>query len=143
MSGYVRRNKKVYSYCEPQEFYDFYNRASLGSTMVKLDGEYYYLTDNGFRRIKSNDVVVFDKNKDYWIKEDNFIISKDRFNNDYELVKNIPDINGFIVEFSLYMKPDSMIRVFKIMLKECENDYLNNQLQWIIDNQDVFSYMLS
>lgn len=52
MSGYVRRNNKVYSYCEPKKFFEFYNQTSIGSTMVKLDGEYYHLTNNGFKKNK-------------------------------------------------------------------------------------------
>lgn len=143
MSGYVRRNKKVYSYCEPKEFFDFYNQTSVSSMMIKLDGECYHLTDNGFRKIRDDDVVVFDKNKNYWPKEDSSIISKNKFDSEYEVVKNIPNINGFLIEFSLYMNSDSMIKVFKKILKECENADLKNQLQWIINNQDVFLYVLS
>lgn len=149
MSGYARRGKKVYSYCEPKEFFDFYNQTSVSSMMIKLDGENYHLTDNGFRKIKDDDVVVFNKNKNYWSKEDNSIISKDKFNSEYEPVENIPNINGFLMEFNLYLGFRSMIKVFKKMLKELDNEHyrenadLKNQLQWIVNNQDVFSYVLS
>lgn len=148
-SGYVRWNKKVYSYCKPEEFFDFYNQTSVGSMMIKLDGENYHLTDNGFRKIKDDDVVVFNKNKNYWSKEDNSIISKDKFNSEYELVENMPNINGFLMEFNLYFDFHSMIKVFKKMLKELDNEHyrknvdLKNQLQWIVNNQDVFLYALS
>lgn len=148
-SGYARRNKKVYSYCEPKEFFDFYNQTSVSSMMIKLDGENYHLTDNGFRKIRDNDVVVFNKNKNYWSKEDNSIISKDKFNSEYELVESMPDISGFLMEFNLYFDFHSMIKVFKKMLKELDNEHyyenadLKNQLQWIINNQDVFLYALS
>lgn len=148
MSGLARRNKKVYSYCEPKEFFDFYNRTSVGSMLVKLDGEYYHLTDNGFRKIKDDDVIVFNKNKDYWSKEDNSVVSKSKFDSEYETVKSI-NINGFLMEFNLYMSFDSMMKVFKKMLKELDNTYyhenadLKNQLQWIIHNKDVFLYVLS
>lgn len=148
MSGLARRNKKVYSYCEPKEFFDFYNQTSAGSMLVKLDGEYYHLTDNGFRKIKDDDVIVFNKNKDYWSKEDNSVVYKSKFDSEYETVKSI-NINGFLMEFNLYMSFDSMMKVFKKMLKELDNTYyhenadLKNQLQWIIHNKDVFLYVLS
>lgn len=148
MGGYARRNGKVFSYCTPKEFFDFYDHTSLGSTMVKLDGEYYHLTDNGFRKIDDSDIVVFNKNKLCW-SEDNTIISKSKFDSEYAIVKNLPNINGFLMEFDLYMNPHSMIRVFKKILEELDNEHysgnidLKNQLQWIVDNQDVFLYMLS
>lgn len=101
------------------------------------------------KKIKDDDVVVFNKNKDYWSKEDNSIISNDEFNSEYELVENIPNINGFLMEFNLYFGFHSMIRVFQKMLKELDNERyrknadLKNQLRWIINNQDVFLYVLS
>jgi len=150
VSDYARRNGKVYSYCEPKEFFDFYNRTSMGSTMVKLDGEYYNLTDNGFRKVDDNDVVVFNKNKLYWSEEDNHVIPKSKFDSEYAIVKSVPNINGFLMEFYLYMGFHSMIEVFEKMLEEVNDEHyyeeivnIKNQLQWIIDNQDVFLYILS
>jgi len=149
MSDYARRNGKAYSYCKPKEFFDFYGRTSVGSRMVKLDGEYYHLTDNGFRNVGDNDIVVFNKNKLYWSEEDNHVIPKSKFDSEYAIVKSVPSIDGFLLEFDLYMGFHSMIRVFRKMLEELDNEYyyentsLKNQLQWIVDNQDVFLYMLS
>ena len=100
------------------------------------------------RKIDDSDIVVFNKNKLYW-SEDNAIISKSKFDSEYAIVKDLPNINGFLMEFDLYMPPHSMIRVFKKMLEEVDSEHysgnidLKNQLQWIVDNQDVFLYMLS
>lgn len=149
MKGYARRNEKVCSYCKPKEFFDFYGRTSVGARMVKLDGEYYHLDDDGFRKVGDDDIVVFNKNKLYWSEEDNRIIPKSKFDSEYAVVKSVPSINGFLLEFSLYMGLNSMVRVFRKMLEELNNEYyhentnLKNQLQWIINNQDVFLYMLS
>jgi len=123
MSDYARRNGKVYSYCKPKEFFDFYGRTSVGSRMVKLDGEYYHLTDNGFRNVGDNDIVVFNKNKLYWSEEDNHVIPKSKFDSEYAIVKSVPSINGFLMESSSYMSLNSMVRVFKKMLEELNNEH--------------------
>lgn len=92
--------------------------------------------------------MVFDKNKDDWSKDDS-VVSKIKFDSEYAVVKSVPSINGFLLEFSLYMGLNSMVRVFKKMLEELNNEHssentnLKNQLQWIVNNQDVFLYMLS
>lgn len=150
MEGYARRNGKVFSYCEPKEFFDFYNRTSVGSRMVKLDGKYYHLDDDCFRKVGDDDIVVFNKNKLYWSKEDNRVIPKSKFDSEYAIVKSAPKINGFLMEFYLYMGFHSMIEVFKKMLEEVNDKHyyeesvnIKNQLQWIVNNQDVFLYMLS
>lgn len=149
MEGYVRRNGKVFSYCVPKEFFDFYGHTSIGSRMAKLDGELYYLDDNGFRKLGNNDVVVFNKNKSYWSEEDNHVIPKSEFDSEYAIVKSMPNIDGFLIELSSYMGLNSMVKVFKKMLGELNNEHssentnLKNQLKWIIDNEDVFLYMLS
>jgi len=123
MSDYARRNGKAYSYCKPKEFFDFYGRTSVGSRMVKLDGEYYHLTDNGFRNVGDNDIVVFNKNKLYWSEEDNHVIPKSKFDSEYAIVKSVPSINGFLMESSSYMSLNSMVRVFKKMLEELNNEH--------------------
>lgn len=51
MEGYARRNGKVFSYYDIKMFYDFYNRTSICSKIYKLDGEYYFLTDSGFKKL--------------------------------------------------------------------------------------------
>lgn len=148
MEGYVRRNGKVFSCYDVNMFYDFYNRTSICSKIYKLDGEYYYLTDSGFKKVSDDDIVVFDKNKDDWSKDDS-VVSKKKFDSEYAIVKNVPSIDGFLIEFSSYMDLNSMVKVFKEMLEELNNEHssenanLKNQLQWIVDNQDVFIYMLS
>lgn len=148
MEGYARRNGKVFSYYDVNMFYDFYNRTSICSKIYKLDGEYYYLTDSGFKRVSGDNIVVFDKNKNYWSKDDS-VVSKRKFDSEYAVVKGIPSTNGFLMEFNFYMGFHSMIEVFKKMLEELNNEHssentnLKNQLQWIVNNQDVFLYMLS
>ena len=117
--------------------------------MVKLDGEYYHLDDNSFGKVDDSDVVVFNKNKLYWSEEDNHVIMKSKFNSKYAIVKSMPNIDRFLIEFSSHMGLNSMVRVFKKMLEELNNEHpsentnLKKQLQWIVDNQDVFLYMLS
>jgi len=149
MSWYARRNKKVCSYCVPKEFFDFYGRTSIGSRMVKSDEELYYLDDNGFRKLDNNDIVVFNKNKSYWSEEDIHVIPKSEFDSEYAIVKSMSNIDRFLIEFSSHMGIDSMVKVFKKMLEELNNEHsskntnLKNQLQWIVNNQDVFLYMLS
>lgn len=148
MEGYAKRNGKVFSYYDIKMFYDFYNRTSICSKIYKLDGEYYFLTDSGFKKVSNDDIAVFDKNKDDWSKDDS-VVPKKKFDSEYAIVKNVPSIDGFLIELSSYMGLNSMVKVFKKMLEEINNEHSNennnlkNQLQWIVDNQDVFLYMLS
>jgi len=148
VEGYARRNGKVFSYYDIKMFYDFYIRTSICSKIYKLDGEYYFLTDSGFKKVSDDDIAVFDKNKDGWSKDDS-VIPKKKFDSEYAIVKNVPSIDGFLIELSSYMGLNSMIEVFKKMLEEINNEHSNEntnlkkQLRWIIDNEDVFLYMLS
>jgi len=61
----------------------------------------------------------------------------------------MPNIDRFLIGFISHMGLNSMVKVFKKMLEELNNEHsdentnLKNQLQWIVDNEDVFLYILS
>lgn len=147
MNGYTKeKNGKVLSYCDIKTFYDFYSRTELGHKIVNLDGQYYYLTNAGFERVRDDSIVIFDKNQDHWTK-DGCVVSKKEFNSELAIIE-VPWIPPFLMSFRFYMRFDQMIAVFTTMLEEFnagdtdDTDNLKSQLEWILKNQDVFKYLL-
>ncbi len=147
MSFYTKKDGKVLSVLEVEKFYAFYHQTELAKKIVKLDGEYYCLTDEGFKHVAPDDLVIYDKNKGYWSK-DNEVVRKEKLDGGFA-ISEVPYICPFLMGFRFYMRFDQMIAVFMTMLEEFnvddsgDADGLKSQLNWIIDNQDAFEYVLN
>lgn len=146
MIGFVRKNKKVFTCYDVGTFYAYYNRTSLSSKITKLDDEYYYLNDKGFKKVDCTDIVVFNKNNVQW-QDDNEIIKKEEFDNKFAIIE-VPWLSGFLMSFRFHMNFDAMMKVYETMLNEFKKedsgdiDNLKSQLEWLLDNQDVFKYII-
>lgn len=146
MIGYTRKGNKVLSVLGVDKFFVFYDGAELNRKIVKLDGEFYYLDSVGFKHVSPDDVVIFDKNKDYW-SDDNEVIRKEKLDSEFAVIE-APWICPFLMSFRFHMNFNTMITVFESMLEEFDKDdsddieELKSQLSWILENKDVFRYII-
>ena len=146
MIGYTRKGNKVLSVLDVDKFFAFYDGTKLTKNIVKLDGEFYYLDSVGFKHVRHDDVVIFDKNKDYW-SDDNEVVRKEKLDSEFAVIE-VPWICPFLMSFRFYMNFNTMITVFWLMLEEFDKDDsdgiedLKSQLSWILENKDVFKYIM-
>ncbi|AVH85606.1 hypothetical protein [Lactobacillus phage Maenad] len=146
MIGYTRKGNKVLSVLDVDKFFVFYDGTKLTKNIVKLDGEFYYLDSVGFKHVRHDDVVIFDKNKDYW-SDDNEVIRKEKLDSEFAVIE-APWICPFLMSFRFHMNFNTMITVFESMLEEFDKDdsddieELKSQLSWILKNKDFFRYIM-
>lgn len=146
MIGYTRKGNKVLSVVDVDKFFVFYDGTKLTKNIVKLDGEFYYLDSVGFKHVRHDDVVIFDKNKDYW-SDDNEVIRKEKLDSEFAVIE-APWICPFLMSFRFHMNFNTMITVFESMLEEFDKDdsddieELKSQLSWILENKDFFRYIM-
>ena len=146
MIGYTRKGNKVLSVLDVDKFFVFYDGTKLTKNIVKLDGEFYYLDSVGFKHVRHDDVVIFDKNKDYW-SDDNEVIRKEKLDSEFAVIE-APWICPFLMSFRFHMNFNTMITVFESMLEEFDKDdsddieELKSQLSWILENKDFFRYIM-
>ena len=146
MIGYTRKGNKVLSVLDVDKFFVFYDGTKLTKNIVKLDGEFYYLDSVGFKHVRHDDIVIFDKNKDYW-SDDNEVIRKENLDSEFAVIE-APWICPFLMSFRFHMNFNTMITVFESMLEEFDKDdsddieELKSQLSWILENKDFFRYIM-
>jgi hypothetical protein len=146
MIGYTRKGNKVLSVLDVDKFFAFYDRTELTQKIVKLDGKFYYLNSVGFKHVRHDDVVIFDKNKDYW-SDDNEVVRKEKLDSEFAVIE-APWICPFLMSFRFHMNFNTMITVFESMLEEFDKDdsddieELKSQLSWILENKDFFRYII-